>query len=304
MWKLFTRSARLASSGLVAVILLAACATVPMMSKQADIDAKRFHTPVESANLYVVRPTQYIGFLVVLEIILDGKPQGYLATGTYFVFDLVPGEHTVATKTDGGVTAVKINAEAGRNYFVQVEPALGLMAANNETSILSDEEGRTRVRASKRANPLYSSVGSQTSPVLGRSAKYGAGKTIAQQHHFSAGTDALSSEQIKVLFTGKLVKGHQHEKGYDFVRYYREDGTLSSHQRGEERNGNWSVSPGGELCIRWQGGEEKCRIIRKQGSAYSKYKVNKKGQLKLVSTYSEFTQVGGEKKTASEGNKH
>ena len=133
--------------------LLTACATVPMTSETLDTAGKSFSVPPDKANIYVVR-TSALGSAVLIELIFDGKNVGSLATKTYHLLTVEPGQHTVAVSTLEGRGHVILNAEVGESYFLDAEPEMGWISAKVSIRMLGKEEGHKKVLAAKRAETL------------------------------------------------------------------------------------------------------------------------------------------------------
>lgn len=138
-------------------IFLSGCAaTTPMMEDRFDADAKSFKTAKNKANIYVVREDAFAGSALLFQVLLDGKVRGAIAPGTYLLFDVKPGPHTVAVITQENAESAKISASAGKNYFVEVTPTMGWMAARVSVKNIEQEKGHKLVIKGKRAKPLIS----------------------------------------------------------------------------------------------------------------------------------------------------
>ncbi len=140
----------------VAVILMiSGCmATVAMMPETLDVEAKRFSPPPDKANIYVVRTSSAVGGAVLIEVYLDGKIRGSVASGTYLLFEVDPGANQIAVITKENQDAVTLNTEAGKNYFVFAISQWGWWTARAGLLELNGEDGRKAVALSKRAQPL------------------------------------------------------------------------------------------------------------------------------------------------------
>jgi len=102
----------------------------------------------------------------------------------------------------------------------------------------------------------------------------------------------LTVDEVRELFTGNTAEGERREyekPGYgppgmlinfaeEFVSYYAEDGNVRK-QSGEQRLiGKWRVTEKGELCIEWEGKNEKCAPVSRQKDAYKRVIKNKMGR--------------------------
>ncbi len=138
-------------------IFLSGCAaTVPVMEDKFDADAKSFKTEKNKANIYVVREDAFAGSAVLFQVLIDGKVRGAIAPGTYLLFKVKPGSHSVAVITQENAESVKISARTGKNYFVEITPTMGWMAARVSVKNIEQDKGHQLVIEGKRAKPLIS----------------------------------------------------------------------------------------------------------------------------------------------------
>jgi hypothetical protein len=138
----------------LAAILLAGCATVPMASLEMDSSAKTFTPPDGKANIYVVRASSF-GGAISFQVIVDGKVVGSVAPATYYLVVADPGSHSIAATSNENSAKAKFDAEAGRNYFFEIEATFGLMTARASLNQIQDEEkGKQMVQGAKRAEGL------------------------------------------------------------------------------------------------------------------------------------------------------
>ena len=103
---------------------LSACATVALAPPTEDQQAKTFKVSEQQANIYVFRRYKFFGDALLVQIYLDGLIVGQVAPGTYFLFQVDPGEHTVASiwlpGRHGRRAVIQLYAESGTNYFIEV----------------------------------------------------------------------------------------------------------------------------------------------------------------------------------------
>ena len=104
---------------LVAMLLLAACASTPQAGPERDADAKEFHAHPATAALYVYRPD-----LSSLDedsvLYIDDRLIGATLPRTYFRFDVRPGRHRLhGIGPDAG--SLGIDVRPGEVYFVSLK---------------------------------------------------------------------------------------------------------------------------------------------------------------------------------------
>ena len=130
---------------------LAGCASVPMASLQADASAKEFRVKPGHSNIYLYR-NEGFGGAVAMTVSLDGKVMGRTAAHTYFVWEVDPGNHEIASHTEN-TAKLTLETKEGRNYYVWQEVKMGMWQPGSQLHEVSEEEGRKGVRECKLAAP-------------------------------------------------------------------------------------------------------------------------------------------------------
>jgi len=98
--------------------ILGACTTVPegqSMTLQP--------VAADKANIYIYRHGRFFDQFKSCEIELNQQPQGLLYEGSYLLFQLPAGKHFFKAKSGFLIPSHgrEITAEAGKNYFLEVE---------------------------------------------------------------------------------------------------------------------------------------------------------------------------------------
>ena len=142
-------------AGCVQAAMIITPATIPLASEKADAEAKRFLTQQGKASIYVIREDIFAGQAVLFQVSLDGKDQGKLSRGTYFLFTVPPGEHVVDFAQAGGPDPArgteKIYAVEGGIYYLEIRPRSGLMAPPTNIFRVDLQRGRQMIWGGKRA---------------------------------------------------------------------------------------------------------------------------------------------------------
>ncbi|HZN85786.1 MAG TPA: DUF2846 domain-containing protein [Burkholderiales bacterium] len=133
--------------------VLTGCASVPMGSDAEDLAAKGFMPRQGKANIYVYRH-ETMGAAVKMPVSLNGRIAGLTASKTYFLFEVDPGSHRLASHTEN-VAELTVNASAGRNYYVWQEVKMGLMQARSNLQLMDETAGRAGVMECKRAQASF-----------------------------------------------------------------------------------------------------------------------------------------------------
>jgi hypothetical protein len=128
---------------------LAGCASVPMASSEADASAKQFQPRAGYSNIYLYR-NETMGAAIAMTVSLDGKVMGRTAAQTYFLWEVTPGRHEIASHTENTAT-ITIDAVDGRNHFVWQEVKMGMWQPGSQLHEMSEAEGTKGVLECKRA---------------------------------------------------------------------------------------------------------------------------------------------------------
>lgn len=136
----------------IAAILATGCASVQMASEEKDIAAKTFAVNQGKANIYVYR-NETMGAAVKMPVALNGKLVGDTAAKTYMKLEVPPGEHTLLSKTENDAM-VRVNAAAGKNYFVWQEVKMGMFAARSALQLVDEATGKAAVNECKLIQDL------------------------------------------------------------------------------------------------------------------------------------------------------
>jgi hypothetical protein len=125
---------------------------VPLASEQADVEAKRFQPQQGKASIYVIREDIFTGQAVLFQVNLDGKDQGKLSRGTYFLFTVPPGKHIVDfAGGDAGRGTETISALEGGIYYLEIRPKSSMMAPPTNIFSIDLHRGRQLILGGKRA---------------------------------------------------------------------------------------------------------------------------------------------------------
>jgi hypothetical protein len=129
--------------------VISGCASVPMASLEQDTAAKQFQVRKGYSNIYLYR-NETFGSAIAMTVSLDGKMAGRTGPKTYFVWEVAPGKHDIASHTEN-TARITINAMEGRNHFVWQEVKMGMFQPGSQLHESSEEEGKNGVLECKRA---------------------------------------------------------------------------------------------------------------------------------------------------------
>ena len=128
---------------LLAVSLLAGCGSIPLASRQADLQAKSSTARPDKARIYVYRD-ETIGFAVPMTLALDGRAAGRTAGQTYLMWDVEPGAHAIASYAEDTAT-LTLQTEPGKSYYVWQEVKIGFWKARSRLHAVDEIPGRKAV---------------------------------------------------------------------------------------------------------------------------------------------------------------
>ena len=147
--------ARMATAifALFLVGVLSGCASVPMASLDEDVRAKTFTVREGKSNIYLYR-NELFGGAIPMTVALDGKVAGQTGPQTYFMWEVDPGPHEVASHAENIIT-LKLNTEAGKAYYIWQEVKMGLWMARSQLHQVDEETGRKAVLECERAQSSF-----------------------------------------------------------------------------------------------------------------------------------------------------
>lgn len=139
---------KLVAVALVAVFA-AGCASVPMGDPKRDAELKEFKIAPDKAAIYVYR-NETFGAAVAMDVAVDGKALGKTGAKTFLYTEVVPGKHTVTSKSENTDT-LEVEVEPGTPAYVWQEVKMGIGRARTKLHLVSAQEGKKGVRMTKLA---------------------------------------------------------------------------------------------------------------------------------------------------------
>jgi hypothetical protein len=125
-----------------------------MASTQDDAAAKTFAPPTGKVNIYIVRASAIIAGPIAYDVAIDGKAVGAIAPGTFYLLTVEPGRHVIRASSKENTDQVKIDAEADKNYFLEVSPVLGFSTYRASIKQIEEDKGKELVKQEKRAESM------------------------------------------------------------------------------------------------------------------------------------------------------
>jgi len=153
--------------GLFAVLLLVlgeACASVPMATAQEDLRMKQNLRAPPGRSLIVLYRNEGFGSAVKMPVMLDGRVAGATAAHVYFVWEVLPGPHQLASLTEN-TARLSLRADPGWTYFVWQEVKMGTWQAGSALHLVDERAGRRAVAECKLAKSQIGPPPSSSPPV-------------------------------------------------------------------------------------------------------------------------------------------
>lgn len=122
-----TKNAVFALLILGSVSLLGGCASVPMDSPGADLQAKKFDTVPGKSSIYIFRNENY-GSAIKTTVTLNDRVIGQTAPYTYFNVVTEPGRKKVSCLAETTSDLV-LDTKPDQLYFIRQEMKMGMWAA-------------------------------------------------------------------------------------------------------------------------------------------------------------------------------
>lgn len=133
--------------GIVVVMSLVGCASVPMETQETSDQVKQFQPPTKGmAGLYIFRSSG-MGTALKKDVWVDGKCIGETAPNMFF-FEEVTGdqEHTIATESEFSPNDLKLKTASDANYFIRQYIRLGVFVGGANLETVDEAEGKKIVQ--------------------------------------------------------------------------------------------------------------------------------------------------------------
>ncbi|WP_120428800.1 DUF2846 domain-containing protein [Acinetobacter baylyi] len=131
---------------LVISCLFVGCASVPQADAINAQKAKQLAPPSDgNAAIYVYRSNSVVGAALKKDVWLDGKCLGETARGTFFYKEVLAGNHTLSTESEFSPNHLVVNAESGKQYFVQQYIKPGVFVGGANLKLVDDAQGKKAI---------------------------------------------------------------------------------------------------------------------------------------------------------------
>lgn len=130
----------------LAIILLAGCASVPMASKEDSDYAKEFNPPAEGkSGLYIYRGGGPGGALKK-DIWVNDECIGESAPKVFFYTEVEGDkEHKVSTESEFSPNDLMVKVKSGLNYFIKQYIKIGVFVGGANLKVVDENKGKEEV---------------------------------------------------------------------------------------------------------------------------------------------------------------
>src|SRR5262249_16284310 len=105
------------------------------------------------SSIYVYRNERF-GGAARMTVSLDGQIAGQSGPQTYFLWEVDPGRHEIASQAEN-IDTLAITADAGMAYYVWQEATVGVWGARSRLHLVDEQTGRKAVAECKLAQSNF-----------------------------------------------------------------------------------------------------------------------------------------------------
>lgn len=125
-------------------LFLVGCNPVSKASPDDDRYAKELTAPADKALVYVVLPTNLVGYADKMKVRCNGKYLGATGGKRFIYAILDPGSYVFVSEAENK-SELAIVLEAGKTYYLEQKVKMGILKARNSLERLSDTEGKEKL---------------------------------------------------------------------------------------------------------------------------------------------------------------
>jgi len=135
--------------------LFIACAGTSKAAQEKSDEAKEFAKHEDKAIVYLYRPGRAIGAAGQTQIKVNGLDAGGTGPGTFFRWELTPGEYVFSCFTSESSAVVELDVKANEHYFLRQDTRLGLGDGRVTLKEENEATGEKGVASSKLLISTY-----------------------------------------------------------------------------------------------------------------------------------------------------
>jgi hypothetical protein len=136
--------------GFAALVLIGTgCASTSKAPENMSNEAKAFQAPAERGSVYLYRTGRVVGAAGQLNVKVNGMDAGGTGPGTFFKWDLKPGNYTFFSSTGEASAVVQVEVKSGEVYYIRQDARMGINTGRVSMKEVSDSKGRKEVEGCK-----------------------------------------------------------------------------------------------------------------------------------------------------------
>lgn len=139
----------------LALPLFIACAGTSKAAQEKSDSAKEFAKLENKGVVYLYRPGRAVGAASQTQIKVNGLDAGGTGPGTFFRWELTPGEYNFSCFTPESSAVVEIDVKANTHYFLRQDTRLGLGDGRVTLKEENESTGMKGVSSSKLLISTY-----------------------------------------------------------------------------------------------------------------------------------------------------
>lgn len=125
------------------IFIVAACNTSKTVTQNTNDKYKTLTAPEGKAIVYFVRPS-VVGTIVPFKVSCNDSLIGSITGKKYLFVVLDSNTYKFISKAENDAE-IEIKVEAGKKYFIEQKPKMGIIMARNELILLNNAEGEQKL---------------------------------------------------------------------------------------------------------------------------------------------------------------
>jgi len=131
----------------ITILIMSGCASMPLAPSTDDLTAKKF-IPAQNRSLIYLYRDEIFGAAIPMRVFIDGQLAGQTGPLSYFLWDVLPGEHTIKSVAENE-TSLKLITQPGKVYYVRQEVKMGMLTARSKLYQVDEQTGKEAINKCK-----------------------------------------------------------------------------------------------------------------------------------------------------------
>ncbi len=128
---------------------LIGCATTSKAPSVKSEEAKSLSTSKTKGTVFVYRTGRAVGAAGQLSVKVNSMDAGGTGPGTFFRWDLLPGNYTFLSSTGESSAVVQLEVSAGKSYYIRQDARMGLDKGRVTMNEVDQQKGMKEVKNCK-----------------------------------------------------------------------------------------------------------------------------------------------------------